>query len=93
MMSTTRVDKCLGCLRDTVYEDTVHLYNSTTRNCLHVNYLTVLRHIKLCAKVGALVGSLMMIRWGSKRIGIFNVIYYEYLRNNIVYFVGLSVAI
>jgi hypothetical protein len=40
-----------------------------------------------------LVVSVMTIRWGSKRVGILNVILqYKYLRNNTVHFVGLSAA-
>ena len=39
------VVKYIGCIQDTVYQDPSHLYNYSTKKCLHSDHLTLLHHI------------------------------------------------
>ena len=40
--------KYVGCFRDSVYQQPVHLQNSYIKRCLNFKYLTLLHHVN-CA--------------------------------------------
>lgn len=62
-ISNTRPTKCavltfvkyVSGLQDTTYQDSVHLYNYSTKNCQHFNYSTLLHHMNCIKKVANLV--------------------------------------
>jgi len=75
------------------------IYTKTLqRKCLHFNHLTFLYHVSCIQKwliwfyaVSLLSHLLMMVPYGPKHVAVFSLIlWYQYLRNNVVYIVRLA---
>jgi hypothetical protein len=73
--------KYVGWLQDAVYQDPSYLYNCSENKCVLYNHLTILHHVSYIQKwlilfyaVVCRFYSLLMVRCGSKHVGILNMI-------------------